>query len=79
MTFDLGEKSVVALVEAGKAYTGEPVVPKNDFRSNISQILNISDSQIVDSYSFTETDVIFKKYSEHKCMHSHGQMLLLEM
>jgi len=63
-TFDVGEKTTMISGGGWKTYTGQAVDPEK-FREDISKILNMPKSQILDVYSFTETDCVHAECEYH--------------
>ncbi|MBD3350215.1 MAG: hypothetical protein GF364_01890 [Candidatus Lokiarchaeota archaeon] len=65
--FNVGENTKIAVGGGWKSFTGEKVEPEK-FRKDLSKILGIPITSIIDGYQFTETDVVIaecKHFNKH--------------
>ncbi|MFW9878066.1 MAG: hypothetical protein ACFFG0_33715 [Candidatus Thorarchaeota archaeon] len=63
-TFEVGEKSCLVSGGGWKSFSGEAVIPEK-FRSDMKKMLGIPETQILDVYSFTETDCVHAECDYH--------------
>ncbi|MEJ2280078.1 MAG: hypothetical protein P8Y70_20365, partial [Candidatus Lokiarchaeota archaeon] len=62
--FNLDERSILVSGGGWKTFSGESVPPEK-FREIMSKVLGIPKSQVLDVYSFTETDCVFAECEHH--------------
>lgn len=65
--FNVGKDTKIAVGGGWKSFTGKKVEPSK-FREDLSEILGIPKSSIIDGYQFTETDVVIaecKYFNKH--------------
>jgi hypothetical protein len=63
-TFDVGKNSVILTGGGWKSFQGDAISPEQ-FRADMGKILGISEKNVRDIYSFSESDVLFVECEEH--------------
>lgn len=63
-TFNVGKNSVILTGGGWKSFQGDAIAPE-EFRAGMAKILGISETNVRDIYSFSESDTLFVECEKH--------------